>query len=1429
LVSGLRGGVLVAGSIDGFEVRMSSGDSTSNVDSPIRITILAFLVATLCYLSARLAGSLVISVPQTVWPLWPGCALLVAILLLVPRRIWPILIPAGVAGFVLSDLQSRVSIPDIAWLILADIVEILIAAWGVSYFLKGRPRLNSLKALAKYSFFTVFLASLVVGSIGINGLSGNDWVNWRFSVLSEALAFLTVTPAILGLFGRGRPSLRASPSYYLEAIILVSTLVSLSYLIFLAPERKVSPALLYSLVPFLIWSALRFGSTGVGSSATIVALMSIWGAVHGRGPFTEADPINRVLYLQLFLFCTSIPFMVLAVLVEERKIVQDELGESEERLRLSMESGKAVGWEWDLKSGRDSWFGDLKTMFGIPSESFVGRPEDFYHYVHPEDRHQVSEAVAEARKNHLPYAKEFRVLWSDGSVHWVAATGKFYYSVSGLPERMLGMAQDITERKLAEQALRESEADLAEAQRLANIGSWQWDTQTNTVTWSEQLYRIAGIDPALSAVRYEDHKSLYTAESWLRLQRAVEEALRTGTPYELDLEMNHSDGTRRWIIAKGEIRRDGAGHVVKLRGTAYDLTDRKRAQEELRKSEERLRLAIQAGKMFACDWDAATDLFTHSPESAQILGIDPATPITGDQVLNNIHPEDRERFTAVAAGLNPGKPDLSISYRMVRPDGTVIWVERNSHAQFDEQGKLLRITGIVADITERKRAEEALRSSEERLRLAVQGGKMFVYEWIAATDTLVRSTESAQILGIDAATPLTGQQLLAKVHPDDRERLAAAVADLSAGKPSLAITYRMFRPDGSLIWVERNSRAHFDEQGTLQRVVGIVADITERKRAEDAVTQSEEKYRRIVENTNEGIWLIDSKFYTSFVNRQMAEMLGYQPGEMLGRSVFDFYFPEDVERERQVLARRRRGLSEHRDDRFRRRDGTELWVRMATIPIYKDNGDFDGAMAMMSDITERKRAEEALQKSEEKFSKAFWQSPMALAITSATDHRYIEVNESFERFSGWLRKEVIGRTPFDIGLWVDPQERDKVARHVQNEGGLRLFESYFRMRDGTIRTGLVGAELIELDGEQCVLAVGMDITEQKHAEEALRESEERFRLVANTAPMLIWMSDTNRLCTYFNNSWLAFTGRSMELELGNGWADGVHPEDLQRCLDTYARAFDAREKFTMEYRLRRSDGEYRWILDIGVPRFDQDGSFEGYIGSCVDVSDRNLAEAALSGVNRKLIEAQERERARIARELHDDVGQRLALLTVELEQLQKVFDLPAELLRRIDELRSHSADLASDIQSLSHELHSSKLEYLGIATAMRAFCHELSVQQNVEIVFDHDEVPRTLPQEISLCLFRVAQESLQNAVKHSGVRHFDVELRQTSDTIYLTVRDSGSGFDVSESLKTSGLGLISMAERLKLVGGYLSIDSQPQHGTTIHASVPLSKAARASA
>ena len=347
-------------------------------------------------------------------------------------------------------------------------------------------------------------------------------------------------------------------------------------------------------------------------------------------------------------------------------------------------------------------------------------------------------------------------------------------------------------------------------------------------------------------------------------------------------------------------------------------------------------------------------------------------------------------------------------------------------------------------------------------------------------------------------------------------------------------------------------------------------------------------------------------------------------------------------------------------------------------------------------------------------------------------------------------------------------------------------------------------------------------TELRKSEAVLRESEERFRLVADTAPALIWMSGTDKLCIFFNKGWLDFTGRTMEEELGEGWAAGVHPDDMEHCLGIYSGAFDARMDFELEYRLRRFDGEYRWIVDYGVPRFETDGTFRGYIGSCVDITERKSSEESLHNLSGRLIRAQEEERTRIARELHDDFSQRLALLGIGLGQLWK--ELPeSEVQERIKllEMLKGTEEMSSDLHALSHQLHSSRLEHVGLVPALNGLCKELGEKCKIEVHFAAREFPLNIPKDVQLCLFRVTQEALGNVVKHSDAKSAHVELSSNANGMSLRITDAGRGFDPDRGNPDAGIGLVGMRERLRLVGGRLSVKSGPMSGTEVFAEVPL--------
>ena len=276
----------------------------------------------------------------------------------------------------------------------------------------------------------------------------------------------------------------------------------------------------------------------------------------------------------------------------------------------------------------------------------------------------------------------------------------------------------------------------------------------------------------------------------------------------------------------------------------------------------------------------------------------------------------------------------------------------------------------------------------------------------------------------------------------------------------------------------------------------------------------------------------------------------------------------------------------------------------------------------------------------------------------------------------------------------------------------------------------------------------------------------------------------------------------------------THPEDRQFVRDVMDKASRERKDFDYEHRLLMADGSVKFLRVRG--HSSSTGDFE-FLGAVTDITERKRAEQALSRMTRKLVEAQEQERARIARELHDDINQRLAMLAIELEQLQ---DNHSDVTGRLHELRKQVIEISNGVQALSHDLHSSNLEYLGVVAGMRGWCNEFGGRQKLQVDFKSD-VASVLPAQVGLSLFRVLQEALHNAVKHSGVRRFEVQLREDFGEIHLVISDSGRGFDVQAALQGKGLGLTSMRERVRLVNGTIAIESKPMGGTTIHVRVPI--------
>ena len=624
----------------------------------------------------------------------------------------------------------------------------------------------------------------------------------------------------------------------------------------------------------------------------------------------------------------------------------------------------------------------------------------------------------------------------------------------------------------------------------------------------------------------------------------------------------------------------------------------------------------------------------------------------------------------------------------------------------------------------------------------------------------------------------------------------------------------------------------------------MVEEITDKKTAEEAVRASEERLRLAQQIAHVGSfeWSIQTGVNTW--TPELEAMYGLLPGTFTGtQTAFEnLVHPDDRAGVIKLAdAAMKSGQPTQGEWRVVWADGSVHWIAGRWQVFMDASGEPSKMIGVNIDVTERKLADEArlevnrtleaqaaLLQSREELLKIFVKNVPAAVAMLDREMRYLQVSNRWCTDYLRGRTQILGRSHYEI--FPDMPERWKeVHRRGLRGETLRADEdrwdgqngphwARWEVRPWKTPEGTVGG----------ILILAEDITRRKQIEEALRESEDKLRLLLDSTAEAIYGIDLEHRCTFCNPACLRTLGyKRMDEVLGKNIHDLIHHT---RADGTPFPAEDCRvHRVTRTGEGVHTEDEVFWRANgTSFPAeywsYPQRRGHEvvGAVVAFIDITERKLAEGALANVSRRLIEAQEQERTRIGRELHDDIGQRLALLAVELQQLNRDPLILPKVRRRMGKIQKQTVEIAADIQSLSHELHSAKLQYLGIAAAMRGFCREFGEQQKVEIDFQTGDLPTPLSADISLCLFRVLQEALHNSAKHSGVRHFEVLLRGTSDEIHLTVKDSGKGFDREAAKTSQGLGLISMEERLKLVKGTLLIEAQPKHGTTIHARVPLS-------
>lgn len=599
-----------------------------------------------------------------------------------------------------------------------------------------------------------------------------------------------------------------------------------------------------------------------------------------------------------------------------------------------------------------------------------------------------------------------------------------------------------------------------------------------------------------------------------------------------------------------------------------------------------------------------------------------------------------------------------------------------------------------------------------------------------------------------------------------------------------------------------------------------------------ALNENEQLYRDLVEHSHDLICTHDLNGVLLTVNLAAARTLGYEPEELVNRSLRELLSPKiHKDLDAYLASLKGKKLTSGFIKLWAKNGEIQTWKYTSTLRTEGVEVPFVRAMA--HDLTDILKSQKALRESEERLRIAAEVGKMyAWEWDPATD--VVRRSAECEEILGITGPsgESVAKDYFTLIHPDDQASLWNLANSLTPEApSYRTEYRRFRPEGGLVWLGESGHATFDESGKM-VRLIGMtaDITERKKAEEQLRESEKQSREIVQKSPVAMLIeSNVEEKNHLLNDRFTELFGYTMEdipsiadwwplAYPGEGYRNAVKTEWEKRVRGT----FQNRSEFSpMETKVRCKDGSYRYVEIYFAPL----GDFN--LISFVDLTARKMAERELAKVGGRLINAHDEERTRIARELHDDICQRLALLVLGLEELEESpTDWPVGVRGRAGKLRGQTSEILTDLQSLSRELHSAKLELLGITAAVRGFCKKFEEERKAEINLEIRDLPSTLPPNISLCLFRVLQEALHNSVKHSGVRQFEVRLWGMPGEVHLMVRDSGAGFDTTAPDKRRGLGLISMQERLNHLDGTFSMNSHPGGGTTIHARVPFSKAAQ---
>lgn len=606
----------------------------------------------------------------------------------------------------------------------------------------------------------------------------------------------------------------------------------------------------------------------------------------------------------------------------------------------------------------------------------------------------------------------------------------------------------------------------------------------------------------------------------------------------------------------------------------------------------------------------------------------------------------------------------------------------------------------------------------------------------------------------------------------------------------------------------------------------LTTEQTRLMRFEEAVKTNEALLRLFIKHTPAAIAMFDTDMRYLQVSDRFLTDYDLEGQDLIGKSHYEV-FPNLPDRWKEVHKRILAGAVERcEEDPYITSDGSTGWLQWESLPWRKGNGEIGGLILFTQVVTERKRAAEALRASEERFAKIFNFTPFRMGILRIKDGVVLEVNDSWTKDTGFSRNEIINQPIFTLSSSMGDGLVEKLREVLTANQPVNDTEIRFRTKDGRAMIANTSAVIIDLDGEPCYLWAANDITERKHAEEALQASESRFSIAFNSNPMLASISELEggRFLAV-NDSFVALTGYSREEAVGhtalelNLWPN---PEDRRRVMEKLKKETRVRD---FEASIRLKNGEKRVLL-LSIEKIELDGQV-CLLHVADDITLRKRAEQALRALSARLHSAREEEGTRIAREIHDELGGALTGLKWDLEKIDNTLNGLAdglqltEVRNRIGSMTTLIETTITTVRRIAAELRPGVLDDLGLVAAIEWQIEQFQTRSGLKCHWTNNAKEIELDREKATAVFRILQEILTNVLRHAGATNVYVKLGRTKHYFEVEVKDDGRGITESQRLNSRSLGLLGMKERALLVGGDVRVTGKEGAGTTVVVRVPL--------